>query len=214
MFYFMQQVVMGGSSCAPIENTNFDPIPDVGDGYDTDVINHYWEYGLNCWIISSSEMGTAKQLTGLTLLADRYSGSYAYSPQNQYIKIAHTTDSALPSGTMSPTGSTAADKSMSNILSITDETLVASGTFAIPNLSAGDYHTFSFNDNNFCYNGSDNIVIFWINNWGDYSSGREWWAVDDTSVGSNNRGAYSKAISSLPTSFSRQDTRPVTRFTY
>ena len=201
--------------CATVKGLNFDPIPDVGDGYDTDVpISHYWEYGLGCWIIGASEMGSAKQLTGLTLLAGRYSGSYAYSPENQYIKIAHTTDSALPSGTLSPTGANASQKSMSNILNIKDETLVASGTFVIPNLSSGDYHTFSFNENNFCYNGSDNIVILWINNWGDYSSGREWWTVDDTSVGSNNRGAYSKAIYSLPSSFSREDSRPVTRFTY
>jgi len=201
-------------SCAAIQNTNFDPIPDIGDGYDTDVVNHYWEYTLSCWIIDSSEMGVSKQLTGLTLKAGRYSGSYAYSPQNQYIKIAHTADSVLPSGTMSPTGSPAANLSMSNILTITDETLVASGTFSIPNLSSGDYHTFSFNDNNFCYNGIDNIVIFWINNWGSYSSGREWWMVDDTSTASQNRGAYAKAISSMPTGFSRQNTRPVTRFTY
>lgn len=115
---------------------------------------------------------------------------------------------------MSPTGSGAANLSMSNILTIKNETLVASGTFSIPNLSQDDYHTFSFNDSNFCYNGTDNIVIFWINNWGDYASGREWWMVDDTSSSSNNRGATSKAIYSMPSSFSREDIRPVTRFTY
>ena len=55
------------------------------------------------------------------------------------------------------------DANLSNILTIKNETLVASGTFSIPNLSQDDYHTFSFNDSNFCYNGTDNIVIFWMN---------------------------------------------------
>jgi len=212
MFFFNK---ICAPRCASVKDLNFDPIPDIGDGYDGDYpVDHYWEYGIGCWIISSSEMGSAKQLTGLTLRAGRYSGSYAYSPQNQYIKIAHTTDSILPSGSMSPTGSGAANLSMSNILTIKNETLVASGTFSIPNLSQDDYHTFSFNDSNFCYNGTDNIVIFWINNWGDYASGREWWMVDDTSASSNNRGATSKAIYSMPSSFSRDNIRPVTRFTY
>ena len=67
MFFFNKITT---PKCAAVQGLNFDPIPDVGDGYDTDVITHYWEFGLHCWIIGSSEMGitlTSASGTGLPM---------------------------------------------------------------------------------------------------------------------------------------------------
>jgi len=58
MFFFNK---ICAPRCASVKDLNFDPIPDIGDGYDGDYpVDHYWEYGIGCWIISSSEMGKCK----------------------------------------------------------------------------------------------------------------------------------------------------------
>ena len=155
------------NSCAPIQSTNFDPIPDVGDGFSTSrepPINPYYRYALGAWIIPQTQLGTAKQITSMSFKQYGRSGAGSYTMLNQYVKLGHTTESILPSGTFYPRendSTPVADLSMSWIsgFNISDETLVMSGSWAVSGGNANTYSQLNFNQNNFCYNGSDNIIV-------------------------------------------------------
>ena len=82
--------------------------------------------------------------------------------------------------------------------------------------NANSYSELSFNQNNFCYNGTDNIIVLWISNWGNFASNRDWFIVDDGSSFVTNLGAYSKSDSTTPSNLGlqRQSELPVIRMDY
>jgi len=221
-FSFLQGPAGGG--CAPIQGTNFDPVPDVGDGFSTSEeppINPFYNYALSAWIIPQSQMGTAKQITSMSFKQYGRSGAGTYTMLNQFVKFGHTTETSLPSGTFYPRQSSstpAADLSMSYVsgFNISDEILVMSGSWTVNGGNANSYSQLSFNQNNFCYNGTDNIIVLWISNWGSYASNREWFDVDDGSSFVSNLGAYEKSDSTQPSSLGLQRTSelPVIRMNY
>ena len=222
-FSFLQGSSVSGG-CAPIQNTNFDPVPDVGDGYSSSnepPVNAYYNYSLNAFIIPQSQMGTAKQITSMSFKQYGRSNAGTYTMLNQYVKFGHTTETSLPSGTFYPRQSNstpAADLSMSYIsgFNISDEILVMSGSWTVNGGNANSYSELTFNENNFCYNGTDNIIVLWISNWGGFASNREWFLVDDGSSFVTDLGAYSKSDTTTPSNLGlqRQSELPVIRMDY
>ena len=224
--HFFQTSNGGSGGTPPVQNNSFQVIPDNGDGYassstdyvspDMAPISGYYNRGMGCWIITSAEMGAAKQLTGMQFKQYDRSGDGSYTMQNQFIRIAHCSESTLPSGTLEPTGSSAATLSMSNHLTLSDETIVHNnGSWAISDTSNDSYSSITFDTSNFVYNGTDNIVIFWVSNWGTYSSGYQWFHVNKSSS-NNNKGGWVRSDYTSITSqtFTRKDIRPVMKFNY
>lgn len=207
--------------CATITGNTITPIPDVGDRYSNDdsvrwPVSIYYNYAVTMFIIDSSELGGAKQLTGLEFLKDYRPAAASHTISNMYCKIAHTTDSILPSGTLQPGDDVSlSSMSSSNVLtSVSDETLVYNSNWFITSAD-NVWEGFSFSSN-FCYNGTDNLVVLLYHDDGSYTSYYNWWAVDETSAASNNRGGgnrsdYDRAYEQT---FTRKNERPCVRFNY
>lgn len=206
-----QQQIMGFPS---VRGKEFDPIPQSGSldsGDDAIPVAQYFRQSFGGWIINNSEMGNRKTITGLSLYKENRSGSGSVAMTNQYIKIAHCTDGLFPSGTLDPTGATASAVSLSNILTLTDETTVYSGSIAFtgPTDEWTDKITF---DTPFKYNGADNLVVLWINAHDNYFFNRFEWGVVNT--GSRMLHQQSDAIDVEDMTASRSTQIPQTKFYY
>lgn len=207
-----QQQIMG---FPPARGKEFDPIPhsgtaDSGDG--AIPVAQYYRKSFGGWIILNSEMGTnRKTITGLSIYKQNRSGSGSVAMTNQYIKMAHCTDTFFPSGTLDPTGATASAVSLSNILTLTDETTVYSGniTFTGPTDEWTDKITF---DTPFEYNGRDNVAMLWINDHDNYFFNRFEWGIESATA----RMLYqqSDAIDVEDMTASRTGDIPETKFYY
>ena len=199
-----------------VRGKEFDPIPHSGSddsGNDAIPVAQFFDQSFGAWIILNSEMGTQrKSIDGLSLYKQNETGvGSSMTMINQYIKIAHCTNTFFPSGTLDPTGATAADVSLSNILTLTDETTVFSGslTFSDPDGEWTDKIQF---DTPFEYNGRDSVAILWINADNSWSSKRYEWGI----VGGTVRMLHqeSDSIDVEDMTASRTSQIPQTKFYY
>lgn len=152
-----------GGNCATIQNTNSNLVPYTTAGSSLSYMSDYWRYHVCCYIISADDLGSAKQFTGMAFYASTGS-SGGYTQTNQRIVMAHCAELGF-SGTTAPTGSSISTMSTSNLLTITDETDVLEEGSRTVSAGSGWMDEIPF-DNNFCYNGTDNVVVMVIN--GDY----------------------------------------------
>lgn len=178
MRLFEQIIGMSGSSggaggCAPIESLTTSAIVNGTSNSNDMPFEAYWNYSVSGIILLASELGSAKQLTGLQI--ERTSGT-AISQLNQTIQLMHVTESEM---NLYP----AVDLSD---LTVSDRTTVYTGSVFL-NSSAG-YYTVNF-DANFCYNGTDNIAILWENRDGAYTSSYPTFETR-TNAADNNRGMW------------------------
>ena len=128
---------------------------------------YYWKYSVSCQIMTAAELGSAKQITGIeTQIA--YQGSSGHFDRDHFIYLMHTTDSSLIN---------ASDVNLTGV-NVSDRTLVWSGDVYTPPSSSGQWtgDVYSYQgplvlDTNFCYNGTDNLIILWEKRWGSYTSG-------------------------------------------
>ena len=204
---------IGRGGCAPIVGTEITVINGTGTVLHYEPYTAYYRYSLGIFLVTASELGSAKQLTGLQL-SKAYTEPSGITQLNNTIKIYHTTSSILPS-TINTSGS-GANMTLNGVnafLPVSDETEVLYNTSFYQTASSG-WKTINFPTNNFCYNGVDNVVVMWVNNMGAYDiSNYPYWDTDST-ASSNSRGGYSYSDSSLPTSVSRVNSRPHLKFNY
>jgi len=199
----------------------YEPIPHSGSldsGEDAIPVAQYYRQSFGAWIllrdgITGGTMGNRKKITGLSLYKENRSGSGSVAMTNQYIKIAHCTNTLFPSGELDPTGATAADVSLSNILTLTDETTVFSGslTFTGPTGEWTDKITF---DTPFEYNGRDSVAILWINAHNNYFFNRFEWGVVNGATGSRMLHQESDAIDVEDMTAFRSSILPQTKLYY
>jgi hypothetical protein len=100
-------------------------------------------------------MGGTKQITGIEVELRSYSTPYTY--ENMSIEFAHTTDDIFPDDP-------AIDWSD---MVINDQLTVITFDMVI---SSNGFQTIDF-DENFCYNGTDNLILRVRNNSDDWDSG-------------------------------------------
>jgi hypothetical protein len=145
----------GGGGCTPVVGSS------LTVGFGTSNASYAPFYGLYdfSWyamIFDQSELGATKQITGIEVEVSSYTTPYIVN--NQTIKIYHISQSifdSTPAVNLSD-------------LTLLDETIVkASFTFTI---SPNGWQTINFDDN-FCFNGTDNILISWENRDGTWTSG-------------------------------------------
>ena len=202
--------VSGG--CAPIVGTDFTVLSGTGTVLHYVPYTGYYNYSLGIWLMTSFELGTAKQFTGLQL-SKAYTEPSGITQLNQTIKIYHTTATELPS-TINTTGTFGSSLTLNGVnafLPVSDETTVLNSSW-YQTASAG-WKNLNFSSN-FCYNGTDNVVVMWVNNDGAYDvSNYPFWDTD-TTLASTNKGAWNYSDSSGPTSLSRSNQRPHLKLNY
>jgi hypothetical protein len=143
-----------GGGCATIVGATTSAIVNGTSNSNDIPFEAYWNYSVSGIILLASELGSAKQFTGLQI--ERTSGT-AISQLNQTIQLMHVTESEM---NLYP----AVDLSD---LTVSDRTTCYTGSVFL-NSSAG-YYTVNFGTN-FCYNGTDNVAILWENRDGAYTS--------------------------------------------
>ena len=199
----------------------YEPIPHTGSddsGNDAIPVAQFFDQSFGGWILENSVfldiLGNRKTITGLSLYKQDSSGSGSMSMNNQYIKMAHCPiNQSFPGGLLDPTGATAADVSLSNILTLTDETTVFSGslTFSGPTGEWTDKITF---DTPFEYNGRDGVAILWINADNSWSSTRYEWGVVTPATGGQMLHQESDTIDVEDMTAFRSSILPQTKFYY
>ena len=146
--------------------------------------NGFYDFGVSGVIYLQSELGSAKQFTGLQVQT-AYNESSPQTQLNQKIYIAHCVESQFYSNPMVDISD----------LTISDQVLVYDGNFFTG--TSPDWYGITF-DTNFCYNGTSNIVILWENRDGAYTFDYRTFETDISSA-SNNKGFYKKKDNSYPT---------------
>jgi len=203
----------GSGGCANIVGATQTLITGSGTSYHYIPVSYYYKYSIGCVLLDQSELGTAKQYTGLEL-HQANSRSKGLTVSNQYIKMYHTTAN-LMEVFFQALGSFGVNLTLVNAnpnMPVTDETLVHSGSWTKSGVSG--WKALNFNTNNFCYNGTDNVLIFWVNDWGQYSTSYypRWSASSLTA--DTNRGAYDYDDYTAPTSATRSSQRPHLKLMY
>lgn len=212
-----QQQMMGFPA---IRGKEFDAIPQSGSsdsGFDAIPVSQIYDQSFGGYIILGgssvgSEMGTTRRtIDGISLYKQDRAGSGSVSMVNQYIKLAHCTDTIFPSGTLDPTGGSASAVSLSNILTLTDETTVFSGSITFTG-STGEWTDKIQFDTPFKYNGRDNLAVLWINADNSYVSNRYEWGVVTATARMLHQESDSTSVENM-TSF-RSNEIPQTKFYY
>jgi hypothetical protein len=159
-----------------------------------------YDYSHSMFIINQSEFGTGeKQLESISFDLRGYTSGYTYN--NQTIRIGHTSDSEFgPSVQVDLTGLTAYDV----------KTVKSSFSFTI---SSSGWATITFDDN-FCYNGIDNLLVIWENRDGTWQSGYGY--SENWFDNSNYLSWYKYQDDTYPTGFGTRDQsyRPNMEFGY
>lgn len=145
--------------------------------------NGFYDFGVSGVIYLQSELGSAKQFTGLQV-ETAYNESSPQTQLNQKIYIAHCVESQFNSSPQIDISD----------LTISDQVLVYDGNFFTG--TTADWYGITF-DTNFCYNGTSNIVILWENRDGAYTFDYRTFETD-ISTASNNKGFYKRKDNSYP----------------
>jgi hypothetical protein len=212
---FLNNGTSGGSEgCAPIQGVTATILNGSGSSLHYVPFSGYYNYSIGFWLLTQSELGNAKQFTGLQL--DKSFNDSANTMLKQTVRMYHTTASSIPSQLNYSSPSNFEDTTLvgqnSNFV-VSDETIVYDNSSWFFTGSKG-WKTMNF-DNNFCYNGTDNVVIMWVNNDGAYiSSSWPYWDTDSTNS-SSNMGAYEFLDANPPSSpVNNFDQRPHTKLIY
>lgn len=140
------------------------PIQGVTTDYGTGTTNFsyapfygLYDYGETADILLQSQVGTGKQITGLGCFFSGFTTPYTFSTVE--IWVGHTTNNEFP------TGVTVGYSTMT----ITNLTKCYSGVFSIT--TNGAWKTVNFNLSNFCYNGTNNLIVIFKNFDGSWTLG-------------------------------------------
>ena len=162
-----------GDACAAVVGATTSAIVNGTSNSNDMPFESYWKYSVSGIILLASELGSAKQFTGLQI--ERTSGT-AITELNQTIQLMHVTESQM---NLYP----AVDLSD---LTVSDRTTCYTGSVYLS--SSAGYKTVNFSTN-FCYNGTDNVAILWENRSGTWTSSYPIFETR-TAAADSNRGMW------------------------
>ncbi len=128
---------------------------EIGEGTSTTYyspVTGLWDYGWSRTIFLADELGTAMDITGLSLQVSN-SAALDYTFANQSIYLVHTADAEF-------TDPSYLDPETAGYTLVRNGDITFTGT---------DWIEIQF-DNAFSYNGTDNLILCWVNNDGDWDS--------------------------------------------
>jgi len=140
-----------------------------------------YNYSWSSFIYTAGLIGAARQITGIQIQLTGYSTPYTFN--NQTIKMAHLAPAT--------TQFDAAPAINWSDMPVSDVTVVKSFNWTI---TANGFIDINF-DQNFCYNGTSNLIIGWENRDGNWQSGYGW----AEAIGSTNSGAIAFLDANYPT---------------
>lgn len=165
----------------------------IGTGTNTDYLQPLHVYYYHAWegVYTAAQMGTAKDLSALAFY--KQSGSNTTNQiLNVKIYLKHTTDGSLASGAYSTT--------------VYQQ--VYQGNF--PNNAPSGWMEVQF-DNNFAYNGTQNLEVLVVQSYGLSFTGYPYWAYTTTT---NNQARWANSYSTPPTNLTAQNRLANVRFEY
>ena len=173
-YAFMKEQSSSGGGCAAVVGSTTSAIVNGTSNSNDMPFESYWKYSVSGIILLASELGSAKQFTGLEV--QRAGGSNISEP-NQTIQLMHVTESEM---NLYP----AVDLSD---LTVSDRTTCYTGSVYIGTIN-GAWYGVNFSTN-FCYNGTDNVAILWENRSGTWTSSYPTFETS-TSASDSNRGMW------------------------
>ena len=153
MHFFQQQMMMdAGDQCAAIANSTH-TVLDSGTNSDSNsALSNYYINSHTQAIYTSTEISGAKQITAIQFY-NALNDSIAWTYSDVVIKIAHCTGTSFSAASFS---GTFPNQEIVGVAGISDETTVYDGSLSLSNTQG--WNTISLSSN-FCYNGTDNLVI-------------------------------------------------------
>ena len=136
--------------CANILNTTTTYLSGTGTTLHYVPYSAFYNYSLGVWLMTASELGGAKQFTGLQL-NKAYNETLGITQTDQTIKMYHTTATILPSTiqTSGTFGSSLTLTGANALLPVNDETTCFDGDW-FQTANAG-WKNMDFNTNNFLH---------------------------------------------------------------
>ena len=149
MFIFPVGFNQEQATCVPVAGLNV--IPQTGTNNQEDIpMDTWYRYNFSAILFLQSEIGSGqKQINGLQWMFGTSVSSF--TRPNITVKLYHTTDSIIPA---SPT--TSLETQMNGVTELTK--VLDNGTMTIAGAN-GSFSTLFLFEKNFCYNGTDNLVI-------------------------------------------------------
>lgn len=190
---FRAMLPNGGGSSGPGE-IQIGSIPSTPNSYGTDdgqPFDGYYEYSISLQIYTASELGnTSRTFNKIAFYLPDVLGSFPWPPSvnwcDQSIILAHTTQDYL---------TTSDNCNLSTLSGISNTTTVKSSFCLQYNVSGGTWVEHSF-DTNFNYNGSDNLLVKWVNEENDYWSGGPYFGTTTEGSVGTYRAGYARSGSS------------------
>lgn len=178
--------MMQDQFCVPIEG--LDVIPQTGiNNIELVPMDTWYRYNFSAILFLQSEIGSGqKQINGLQWMFGESVSSF--TRPNITVKLYHTTDSVIPA---SPT--TSLETQMNGVTEITkvldDGTMTISGT-------NGNFSTLFTFEENFCYNGTDNLIIQVEDRSNQVGTNYSSMWEGSTATASDNRGCWNRSDAS------------------
>ena len=149
MFTFPVTFIQPQPTCVPVAGLNV--VPQTGTANAEDIpMDTWYRYNFSAILFLQSEIGAGeKQINGLQWMFG--TSVTSFTRPNITVKLYHTTDSVIPA---SPT--TSLETQMNGVTGLTK--VLDSGTMTISG-SNGNFSTLFTFEENFCYNGTDNLII-------------------------------------------------------
>lgn len=196
--------------CTPIQGLTFSSAAGTSNLYDAPVYGLY-DYGMSMFLIDQSEFGSGeKQLKSISFESASFTAPYTVN--NQRIQIAHTTATNLTSSIQITSAGDLSNPATFTGVAYSDlQEVKTPFTWAIG--STGWQTPITF-DENFCYNGTDNLLVIWENRDGTWMSGYGWW--ESWFSNTNTETWYKYQDTTFPTGFGTTNVsyRPNMRFEY
>lgn len=150
MFTFPISFLQAQSDCVPVAGENLEPQTAGVANVDDIPMDTWYRYNFAAVLFLQSEIGSGqKQINGLQWMFG--TSVTSFTRPNITVKLYHTTDSVLPA---SPTTNLQTQLSgVSDITKVLDD-----GTMTIAGTNGNYSSLFTF-EQNFCYNGTDNLII-------------------------------------------------------
>ena len=146
--------------CSVVQDLITDNIGPVGGSTLYYTWYKLYNYNRSGWLYTQSEIGDCKAIRGIEI---HYRSSSSSSWSNQKIYLGHSKINRF---------GTAPQTDLSNLIDsgdIIDLTLVYDGSFSFVS-GTNNYLTINF-DSNFVYNGTDNLIVYLVDDSGTYSFG-------------------------------------------
>jgi hypothetical protein len=199
----------GGGGCTPIQGLTFSSAAGTSNFSEAPAYGLY-DYGMSMFLINQSEFGSGEKQ--LKSIAFETGGGSGYVFNNQRVRLAHTTATNLTTSIQILTGADVSNPA--TFTGVNNSDLMTVKDIFNWTIGSSGWQTPLTFDENFCYNGVDNLLVIWENIDGAWSGGYPWY--ESWFSNTNTETWYKYQDNSFPTGYGTTNVsyRPNMRFEY